>query len=59
LGLFSFYQPGLSETKTWMRAGVDIDHQITNNTLLGFSVHAASRGDDPRLTAAVTLRVGF
>lgn len=59
LGLFSFNQPGLSETKTWMRAGVDIDHQITNNTLLGFSVHAASRGDDPRLTAAVTLRVGF
>jgi uncharacterized protein with beta-barrel porin domain len=59
LGLFSFNQPGISESKTWMRAGMDIDHQINNNTLLGFSVHAASRGDDPRLTAAVTLRVGF
>lgn len=59
LGLFSFNQPGLSGSKTWMRAGLDVDHQINNNTLLGFSVHAASRGDDPRLTAAVTLRVGF
>lgn len=59
LGLFSFNQPGISDSKSWVRAGLDVDHQIARNKLLSFSLHAASRGEDPRLSAAVTLRIGF
>ncbi|HVL10205.1 MAG TPA: autotransporter domain-containing protein [Burkholderiaceae bacterium] len=59
LGLFRFDQPGLDESKSWVRLGLDVDHQIDRNKLLSFSLHTATPGDDPRLSAAVTLRIGF
>ncbi|AYQ26836.1 autotransporter domain-containing protein [Polaromonas sp. SP1] len=59
LGLFSFNQSGAETRRSWMRAGVDLDHRLSRNTVLSFSVHAASRGEDPGLSAALSLRVGF
>lgn len=59
LGLFSFNEKGASTRKTWARAGVDLDHQLGKNTLVSVSVHAATQGEDPTLSGAVSLRIGF
>jgi probable HAF family extracellular repeat protein len=59
LGLFSFNQSGAETRRSWLRAGADLDHRLGRNTVLSFSVHAASRGEDPGLSAALSLRVGF
>jgi probable HAF family extracellular repeat protein len=59
LGLFSFNQSGASDGKDWVRVGVDVDHAIEKNKLLSLSLHAASTGDDPQVSGAVTLRIGF
>ncbi|MDO9405823.1 MAG: autotransporter domain-containing protein [Polaromonas sp.] len=59
LGLFAFDHAGIKTRQTWVRAGLDVDHRINPRMTVGLSLHAASRGDDPTLSAAATLRVGF
>lgn len=59
LGLFSFDQAGTRSRRTWARAGIDIDRQLNQKISVGFSVHAATRGEDPGLSASISLRAAF
>jgi probable HAF family extracellular repeat protein len=59
LGLFTFNEPGAETRKSWVRAGLDLDHRLSKNVSLGLSLHLASKGEDPTVSAAVSLRVGF
>lgn len=59
LGLFSFDQAGTRSRRSWARAGIDIDRQLNQKVSMGFSLHAASRGEDPGLSASISLRAAF
>lgn len=59
LGLFVFDEASTAQRRAWVRVGADIDHHLNKTALLSFSLHAASSGDDPRMSAALTFRMGF
>ncbi|RYX96589.1 MAG: autotransporter outer membrane beta-barrel domain-containing protein [Comamonadaceae bacterium] len=59
LGQYSFSETASATRQTWARVGLDLDRQLSRNTMVSISANAATEGDDPRLAAAVTLRVGF
>ncbi|MDI1238050.1 MAG: autotransporter domain-containing protein [Polaromonas sp.] len=59
LGLFSFEGAGSQIRRSWARAGIDVDRQLTQKVRLIFSLHAASRGEDPSVSAAISLRAAF
>lgn len=59
LGLFAFDQAGAARRRSWLRIGADIDYQLSKSALVSFSLHAATRGDDPRVAGSVTFRMGF
>lgn len=58
-GLLSFNEPGARIRKNWQRVGVDVDHRIKPNMVVTVSAHAATSGEDPSYSAAVSLRLGF
>ncbi|MDO9600052.1 MAG: autotransporter domain-containing protein [Azoarcus sp.] len=58
-GLLSFREPGASIRKNWQRVGFDVDHRIKSNMVVSVSAHAATSGEDPSFSAALSLRVGF
>lgn len=41
------------------RAGIEVDHRLSDRSLISVSAHAAGSGNLPELTGAVTLRTGF
>lgn len=59
LGLFSFNQPGQNITQTWGRVGLDVDHKLTPASAVSFSVHGASRGEDPDVSASISYKRSF
>jgi hypothetical protein len=44
---------------TWARAGIDLDHQITEAVRLSGSLHAATQGQDATLSGSLVLRAVF
>ncbi|SMQ70607.1 probable extracellular repeat, HAF family [Devosia lucknowensis] len=55
-GLFDFSLGGGSTSQTWLRAGAELDHEITDSMSLSASVHLASNGRDPSVAASVGLK---
>ncbi|MBJ3783504.1 autotransporter domain-containing protein [Devosia sediminis] len=59
LGLFDFSQGGGSHGATWARAGLDLDHAISEDLSLSGSVHVASQGQDATISGSLGLRATF
>ncbi len=55
----AFSVAGLAPTKDQARFGLDVDHKLSANTLLSFSVHAAGYGQAHDVAGSVSLRRGF
>lgn len=55
-----FAQPGTAPRSEWGRLGAEIDHRFSNNmSLLSASLHAASAGGDPSVTASIGYKHSF
>ena len=50
---------GIAPTANQARFGFDVDHKLSYDTLLNFSLHAAGVGASSDLSAAVSLRRAF
>ena len=50
---------GIAPTANQARFGFDIDHKLSADTLLNFSVHAAGTGSSSDLSAALSIRRAF
>ncbi|MBM3868772.1 MAG: autotransporter domain-containing protein [Verrucomicrobia bacterium] len=55
----AFSVAGLAPTKDQARFGLDVDHKLTADTLLNFSVHAAGYGQAHDVAGSLSLRRGF
>ena len=55
----AFSVAGLAPTKDQARFGFDVDHKLSANTLLSFSVHAAGYGQAHDVAGSLSLRRGF
>lgn len=55
----AFTVAGIAPTKNQARLGFDIDHKLTADTLLNFSVHATGVGATADVSGAISLRRGF
>lgn len=55
----AFSVAGLAPTKDQARFGLDIDHRLSADTLLNFSVHAAGYGQAHDVAGSLSLRRGF
>jgi probable HAF family extracellular repeat protein len=58
-GALPFSAAGLPVTGDQARLGVDVDHLLTADTLLNFSVYAAGFGQSPNLSMALSIRRAF
>lgn len=59
IGLFGFNMGGGQYGATWLRAGLELDHQISDTIALSGSVHAATNGRDPSVSGSVGLKLSF
>lgn len=59
LGLFSFSQDGERVQRDWQRLTADLDYRLSSNTLLSFSLHASTPGEDPDFSGGARLQFGF
>jgi Autotransporter beta-domain len=59
IGLWGFSLPGQSETQSWARATVDIDHRLSNATLLTVGANAATTGSDASWGVTLGIRANF
>lgn len=59
IGLFDFSLGGGTRSATWLRAGLELDHQITDNLALSGSVHTATNGRDPSISGSIGLKYSF
>ena len=55
----AFSVAGLAPTKDQARFGFDVDHKLSADTLLNFSVHAAGFGQAHDVTGSLSLRRAF
>jgi probable HAF family extracellular repeat protein len=55
----AFSVAGLAPTKDQARFGLDVDHKLSANTLLSFSVHAAGYGQAHDVAGSLSLRRAF
>jgi probable HAF family extracellular repeat protein len=58
-GLFDFGLGGGSFGSTWARAGLDLDHQLTDAVRLSGSLHAATQGQDATVSGSLGLKAVF
>ncbi|WP_072866585.1 autotransporter domain-containing protein [Devosia limi] len=58
-GLFAFSLGGGRQSQTWVRAGVELDHKITDNLSLSTSVHLATAGRDPSIAGSLGVKAVF
>lgn len=59
VGLFDFSLGGGMRSATWLRAGIELDHQIADNLALSGSMHAATNGRDPSISGSIGLKYTF
>jgi probable HAF family extracellular repeat protein len=59
LGLFDFDMGGGNQGATWARAGLDLDHAISEDLSLSGSVHVATHGQDATVSGSLGLRATF
>ena len=55
----AFSVAGLAPTKDQARFGFDVDHKLSADTMLSFSVHAAGYGQAHDVSGSLSLRRGF
>ncbi|HEV7346521.1 MAG TPA: autotransporter domain-containing protein [Devosia sp.] len=58
-GLFDFSLGGGTQSSTWLRAGLELDHHLNDSTALSASIHAATNGRDPSVSGSVGVKVAF
>jgi probable HAF family extracellular repeat protein len=58
-GLFDFSLGGGTYAQTWIRAGAELDHKITDSVSLSTSVHLATAGRDPSIAGSVGVKGAF
>ncbi|MES2408438.1 MAG: autotransporter domain-containing protein [Pseudomonadota bacterium] len=58
-GLYSFSVAGQSVRQNWARVNADIDHRLTNSSLLTVGVNAGTTGGDPSWGVTAGCRMSF
>lgn len=58
-GLYSFAVTGQSVRQNWARVNADIDHRLTNSSLLTVGVNAGTTGGDPSWGVTAGYRMSF
>ena len=58
-GVLDFSMPDVRTKRTWGRLGLDLDHQLSQSTVLSLTLHASTEGDAFDTAAALSLRKGF
>lgn len=58
-GLFGFALGGGTYGQTWLRAGLELDHKISDQLSLSGSVHVASHGRDPSVALSAGIKGAF
>jgi uncharacterized protein with beta-barrel porin domain len=58
-GGVSFSLPGTAPRADSVRFGFDVDHKLSENTLLNVSAHVATLGEEHDVSAAISLRRAF
>ena len=58
-GGLAFNQPGTAPRPDCVRAGFDVDHKLSADTLLNISAHVASVGEAHDVSAAISIRRAF
>lgn len=58
-GLFDFGLGGGNFGSTWARAGLDLDHQLTDTVGISGSLHAATQGQDANVSGSLGLKAVF
>jgi hypothetical protein len=59
IGLFPFAFQGQGIQQTWGRVGAEVDQRLTDSSMVSTSVSAATNGEDPDYSAAVSLKMMF
>ena len=59
VGLFDFSLGGGNYSQTWVRAGAELDHKLTDELSLSASVHLASDGRDPSIAGSFGFKGAF
>lgn len=59
VGLFDFGLGGGNFGSTWARAGLDLDHQLTDTVSISGSLHAATQGQDANVSGSLGLKAVF
>jgi len=58
-GVLDFTMTDVRTKQTWYRLGLDLDHRLTDSTVLNLTLHASTRGDAFDTAAALSIRHGF
>ena len=58
-GLFDFGPGGGNFGSTWARAGLDLDHHLTDTVSISGSLHAATQGQDATVSGSLGLKAVF
>jgi hypothetical protein len=59
IGLFDFALEEENIKQTWLRAGLEAEHQFENGITLTGSTFAATPGQDPDISAALSINIPF
>ncbi|MHB8949158.1 MAG: autotransporter domain-containing protein [Rhodoferax sp.] len=59
IGLWSFNQPGQKVEQTWGRLTADVDHRLSNRTVITVGANAATSGGDATWGVTAGLRMSF
>lgn len=59
LGLFSFSYAGADVKSTWLRAMAEVDHRLSDKSLISANINAASSGEDPSWGASIGYKRAF
>lgn len=59
IGAFAFDIAGANVASNWLRAGLELDHALARNWTVSASLNAATNGEDPDVSGAVSLKMGW
>jgi hypothetical protein len=51
--------PDVRTKRTWGRLGLDIDHKLSESSVISLTLHASTEGDAFDTAAALSIRKGF
>jgi hypothetical protein len=58
-GVLDFSMPDVRTKRTWGRLGLDIDHKLSESSVISLTLHASTEGDAFDTAAALSIRKGF